>query len=356
MKILQVMAGAENGGAEAAFEDMCLALAERIKDNPDIEMQAIIRAGHPERLKRLTDGGVTAYALPFGGMLDFITQWKMKRIIKDFKPQIVQTWMSRASKKTPASHDKSYLKFSRLGGYYGLKYYKSTDYFVTNTPDIKRHLEEKGIDPSRIRHINNFAASEKEITPVTRADLQTPEEVFVIVALARYHQVKALDTLIKSIVPMENTHLWLAGEGPLESELKQLAQTLGVASRVHFLGWRTDRAALLQAANVCALPSRFEPFGSTFVQAWAQKTPLVCSTAQGPKQFVKDGEDALMFEIDDTEALTNALNRVRHEKGLAEKLVEAGYQRYLNEFSKDQTVTAYLDYYSDALKAEQIYA
>ncbi|MDY0029256.1 MAG: glycosyltransferase [Pseudobdellovibrionaceae bacterium] len=354
MKILQVMAGAENGGAEAAFEDMCLALAERIKDNPDIEMQAIIRVGHPDRMQRLVAGGVVVHALPFGGMLDFITQWKMKRIIKCFKPQIVQTWMSRASKKTPASQDKSYLKFSRLGGYYGLKYYKSTDYFVTNTPDIKRHLEENGIDPSRIRHINNFAASEREIIPVTRSSLQTPDDAYVIIALARYHQVKALDTLIKSIVPINNAHLWLAGEGPLETELKQLAQALGVSSRVHFLGWRTDRAALLQAADVCALPSRFEPFGSTFVQAWAQKTPLVCSDAQGPKQFVKDGEDALMFKIDDLEALTNALNRMRHEKGLAEKLVDSGYQRYINEFSKDKTVSAYLEYYADALKAEQI--
>lgn len=349
---MQVMAGAEHGGAETAFEDMCLAMAERMKYDPTLEIHAAIKNGHPQRLKRLEDGGITVHALPFGGALDLYTPWKLGKIISAFKPDIVQTWMSRAAKKTPASKNKAYLKFSRLGGYYSIKYFASTDYFVTITPDIKRHLEDQGVPSDHVRHINNFAETEEVTHTISRQDMNTPEDACVVLALSRYHQAKALDTLILAVKDLDNVHLWLAGKGPMENDLKQLAKNLGIDHRVHFLGWRTDRAALLKAADICAFPSRYEPFGTTFVQAWAQRTPLICSKAQGPSQFVKDGEDGLMFEIDDVDGLTHAINRLIKEKGLGDNLSQVGYERYLREFSKEKTIDAYLNYYKDALKAE----
>ncbi|MBE2192031.1 MAG: glycosyltransferase [Alphaproteobacteria bacterium] len=350
MKIMQVMAGAEFGGAETAFEDMCLAMAERQKN-----LCAVIRPNNPERIAKLEQAGIKVFTLPFGGALDFYTPWKLKKIIAQECPQIVQTWMSRASIKTPASKpSKSYLKLSRLGGYYGLKYFRTTDYFVTITQDIRQHLIKNGIESTCVRHINNFAETEQNPEPVLRSDLNTPNDAFVALTLSRYHPVKALDVLIKAAEPIKNCHLWLAGEGPMEGELKKLAKDLNMTDRVHFLGWRTDRAALLQAADVCVFPSRYEPFGTTFVQAWAQKTPLVCSTAKGPVQYVRNQEDALVFEIDDVEQLTAALKKLESQPEIGKQLAQAGFIRFENEFSKEKTVEAYLEFYRDVLNREHI--
>lgn len=346
LRIMQVMAGAAQGGAETAFEDMCLALHDR-----GLPQKIIIRGNNSKRVERLRQAGLDVETLPFGGTIDIFTPWKMKKLIATYKPDIVQTWMSRASIKTPSCGDepKTYLKFSRLGGYYSIKYFKGTDYYVTITDDLRNYLIAEGIDGDKIRHINNFAEMEKVETSVKRSDFETPEDAFVILSLARYHPAKALDVLIRAAQPIERAHLWLAGEGPSEQELRDLAAELGMSDRVHFLGWRNDRAALLKAADVCAFPSRYEPFGTTFVQAWAQKTPLVCAASQGPSQYVKSGEDGLMVPVDAVDELTKALEFMKDNPDKARAMAEAGYQRYLNEFTKEKTVDAYLAFYEDAV-------
>ena len=67
------------------------------------------------------------------------------------------------------------------------------------------------------------------------------------------------DILLQALIQIPIAHLWLAGDGPLRQELERLAQNLGLLDRVHFLGWRKDRSALLLAADVVVMPSRYEP-------------------------------------------------------------------------------------------------
>lgn len=352
MKILQVMAGGDHGGAETAFIDMCLAMQDA-----GMTIEVATRA-NKVRVPMLEAAGIKVHTLPFGGPLDIFTTWKLGRIIRNFSPLIVQTWMSRAAQKTPnwknLKTPQPYLIASRLGGYYKVKHFKNTDYFNTITPDIKRHLVDGGVDAGKILHINNFAETEQNIVPVTKADFQTPEDAPVLLTLARLHPSKALDVLLKAMVDLPGVYAWLAGEGPQRAELEQLAQDLGVSDRVRFLGWRTDRSALLRACDICIFASRIEPFGTVFAQAWAEKTPVIVSDADGPRQFCRDGEDSLMVPKNDSGLLRDAIVRLLADKPLQEKLVVNGYNRYLNEFTKEKTVAAYLDYFIDILKREKI--
>jgi glycosyltransferase involved in cell wall biosynthesis len=343
MRIMQVMAGAERGGAETAFVDMCLALRAAGLD------QMVVTRSNDLRVPQLEKAGIAVKCLPFGGTLDFYTPWKMKSLIAAYRPQIVQTWMSRASWKTP-SDPARYLKISRLGGYYALKYFRTTDYFTTITPGIREYLIGQGISSERIRHINNFAETEAVSKPLRKSDLNTPEDATALLVLARLHPSKAIDTLIRAVADLPAVHVWIAGEGGLRGELEALARDLGIAERIHFLGWRSDRAALLQACDICVFPSRYEPFGTVFVQAWANRVPVICSRADGPRQFVRDGEDGLLFDIDDVNGLTAALEKLISDKELQSRLAEAGYARYQNEFTKERTVQAYLDFYAESLE------
>lgn len=343
MKILQVMAGAPHGGAETAFVDMCLALHEAGE-----AIEAVTRP-NDVRVPVLEKAGIKVHKLPFGGALDVFTPWRMAKIIQKFQPDIVQTWMARAAAKTPAWKDSScaprYRVVSRLGGYYKIKYFRNTDYFTTITPDIREYLIRNGVAPDKVRHINNFAETESAATKISRAEFGTPEDATLLLGLGRLHEAKAFDVLINALAALPGVYLWIAGEGPQRAGLEKLIVELNLGSRVKLLGWRSDRAALFQASDICVFCSRYEPFGTVFVQAWAQKVPVIVSEADGPRQFVRDGEDGLMVPVDDEAALTAAIQKLAGDKALAEKLVKNGYERYRSEFTKENTVREYLALY-----------
>lgn len=345
MRILQVMAGAGHGGAETAYVDMCVALKQAGED-----IVAVTRPNSTGRLERLRAAGITVHELPFGGMLDFSTTRRMKAIIRDFKPQIVQTWMSRASQKTPNWRQNKgappYLTVARLGNYYGMKYFRTTDYFTTITPMIREYLIRKGVAPDDVRHINNFAETEDGARALPRG---LPDDATLLLGLGRLHEAKAFDTLMRAIADMKDIHLWIAGEGPDRAVLESLRDELGLKDRVIFLGWRDDRAALLQTADICVFSSRFEPFGTVFVQAWAEGTPLVTTDADGPRQFVRDNEDGLVVPVDDVAALGAAIRRMADNPSLRARLAAAGRERYRAEFTKAGTVAAYLAFYREIL-------
>ena len=94
-RVLQAMAGAEFGGAEAFFVRMALAL-----HRAGVEQSLVIR-NHPGRADILRKGGVAPIELPFGGKLDFRTGSGFRREISRFKPDVVLTWMNRATRACP---------------------------------------------------------------------------------------------------------------------------------------------------------------------------------------------------------------------------------------------------------------
>jgi glycosyltransferase involved in cell wall biosynthesis len=352
MKIVQVMAGAAHGGAETAFVDMCIALHEAGHDI------VVITRANDLRIPQLQKAGLRVHTLRFGGAIDILTKSRMRRIIMDFKPDIVQTWMARAPWKTPRWNKNMgipyYPVIARLGGYYNIKYFKAADYFTTITPDIKQYLIDQGIDGKTIEHINNFAETETVTSPIDRMDFGIPKNAPLVLGLGRLHTAKAFDTLIRAVASLEGVYLWIAGEGPERTALEELIRALAVEDRVKLLGWRSDRASLFQASDLCFFSSRYEPFGTVFVQAWAQKTPLITTNADGPRQFVRNEEDGLIVEIDNEPQFKAAILRVLGDPDLAKKLIENGYRRYEAEFTKEKTLSHYLAFYEAILKQRRL--
>lgn len=352
MKILQILAGAKHGGAETAFVDMCIAMKEA---GQDIE---VVTRANAVRVPKLQEAGIKVHTLPFGGAIDLFTPFMLERVIKAYKPDIVQTWMSRASQKVRRWHKglgiPQYHVVSRLGGYYKIKYFENTDYFVTITPDIRRYLiEECGIDADKVRHINNFAETEAIKSTVSRVDYGVPEDASLCLGLGRLHSSKAFDVLIEAVAGLPDVYLWIAGEGPDRAALENLISQSGAENRIKLLGWRNDRAALFDAADVCVFSSRYEPFGTVFVQAWANETPLVTTDSDGPKQFVHHEIDGLITPIDDVESMRAAIKRLINNPELCDKIVENGLQRYESEFTKENSVQAYLNYFKE-IKSQKI--
>ena len=343
MRVMQVMAGGSHGGAETFFVDLVSALQRR-----GLEQRAVIRR-NPERAEILRAAGVSLSELRFGGPLDLLTRPALKREIQRFRPDIVQTWMVRATRACPAGvPGQGFLHIGWLGGYYKPPHFRDCDHVVGVTQDIADHMRAAGWPEARAHYLPTFAVHEPA-EALARADYGTPETAPLLLALGRLHAKKAFDVLLKAMPAVPGAWLWIAGEGELRGELERLAAELGVAERVRFLGWRYDREALLATADLCVFPSRYEPFGTVTVEAWAAGTPLVAAASAGPAGVIRDGEDALLVPVDDVEALAAAVRRVLEAPELAQSLLEAGRQRYEAEFTEAACASRYLAFYEDLL-------
>ncbi|MDL1885046.1 glycosyltransferase family 4 protein, partial [Anaerolineae bacterium CFX8] len=115
-------------------------------------------------------------------------------------------------------------------------------------------------------------------------------------------------------------HLLIAGQGPLETELRALAAPLG--ERVHFLGWRDDTPRLMAALDVLLVPSLWEGFGLVILEAMAQQTPVIGSAVSAIPEIITDGETGLLAPPRSADKLADALRTLladaplRHHLGL----------------------------------------
>ncbi len=329
MSVLHLLGTAGEGGAETYFVDLVEALGRA-----GVAQAAAIRA-NPGRERRLKAAGVPVKVLRFGGPLDVLTRPATAGFAKLQKAQVLLAWMNRAARHAPRG---PWARIGRLGGYYNLKYYKGFDHLVANTEDIAEWVVGHGWPAGRVTCIPNFAAAPAEVAPVDRAGVGTPADVPLLLSMGRLHENKAHDVTLEALAKIPDAFLWIAGAGPLEAQLKGLAEALGVAPRVRFLGWRTDPSALYRTADICVFPSRYEPLGNVVIQAWAHGLPIVAAASQGPAALIRDGADGLLTPVDDAGALAEAVNRLLGDAKLRARLASAGAERVAAEFSEAAVV------------------
>ncbi len=335
VRVLQAMAGAHQGGAEAFFTRLVVALA-----HAGLDQHAVIRR-HQGRARALREAGVPVSEVRFGGPLDLRSGPGLKREIARFRPDVVLSWMNRATRTCPRG---GFVHCARLGGYYKLKHYRRCHHLVANTRGIVRYLIDQGWPAQRAHYLPNFVAAERA-TPVARASLETPGDAPLLLALGRLHPNKAFDVLIEALAAIPGAWLWLAGAGPLEGELKVLAARHGVADRTRFLGWRDDVAALFAATDVFVCPSRYEPLGNVVLEAWAHGVPVVATADGGPAELIRDERDGLLVPVGDAGALADAVNRLLADRALAAGLADAGRASHAAGYTEDAVVRRYLEFF-----------
>lgn len=332
---MQVMAGAVHGGAEAFFDRLVPALSRA-----GVDQCAVIRR-NADRAGMLRSHGLQTIELPFGGYFDFTTGPGLRRAVKNFQPDILLAWMSRAARFCrPNGHTIA----GRMGGYYDLKYYRYCHHLIGNTRDIRDYIVRSGWPAENAWYLPNFVDG-TTMPPVDRTSLDTPEDAQVLLALGRLHANKGFDVLLAALADLPHAVLWLGGVGPEENTLKQLAGNLGIGDRVRFLGWRQDVPALMAAADVFVCSSRHEPLGNVVLEAWAQRLPVVATTATGPESLITDRETGLLVPVDDAPALAKAVKSVLDDRSCAAALVEAGFAAYSAGYTEQSVVAQYCDFF-----------
>jgi glycosyltransferase involved in cell wall biosynthesis len=339
MRILHVMASRANGGAETYCADMMASLK-----TAGIDQVAVIPRASLHR-ERLAAAGVLLAAEVLDSRFGPLRRRRLAELIHAFKPDLVHCWMRRAASLLPSV---PLPVIGWFGGYYDPVHFRRCSHFVGVTPDIVEHMVAGGVPRAKAHHVPTFPTLEAGL-PVDRASLATAADATVLLCLSRLHEKKGLDVLLGALVALPRCIAWIAGDGPLEGDLKALAARLGVADRVRFLGWRSDRGALLAAADICVLPSRWEPFGTVMLEAWAAGTPLVAAASQGPAALIADGANGLLVPIDDAPALAAAIGRLAADPALQVRLVGRGRADYEKGFTREAVTQRMIGLYTEIM-------
>ena len=167
-------------------------------------------------------------------------------------------------------------------------------------------------------------------------------EVPVVLTAGRLTVAKDHATLIRAFAHLrswEPARLVILGEGPERSNLRHLAQELGVSDHVDMPGFVSNPYSYMARADVFALSSRHEGFPNVLVQAMSCGTPVVSTNCRsGPAEILKDGGLGHLVPVGDWHGMANALRETLQHPHPAEDLVSQA-----STFSVSASVDRYLD-------------
>lgn len=144
-----------------------------------------------------------------------------------------------------------------------------------------------------------------------------------------------------------------AGDGAERAGCEMLANDLGLAERVRFLGTRSDVPALLKAADLLVHPSLEEGFCNAIVEAMAAGLPVVATNVGGNPEAVIEGETGYLVPPRDVTALSEGMISVWHRPDGGRSLGAAGAARVQAQFDMERMVTAYKTVYADLLARKE---
>lgn len=175
-----------------------------------------------------------------------------------------------------------------------------------------------------------------------------------LLSVGRLRYYKGLDRAIRVMPRLPGCELVIAGDGPLAAEWRALAQQLGVAGQVRFIGSPDDAAlpGVYRDADIYILPatSRAEAFGIALLEAMASGLPAICTEVGTATSWVnQDGVTGVVVPPDDDDALVAAINRLRDPATRA-AMGAAARARVEAEFTLEKMVEAVESAYVEALE------
>ena len=199
---------------------------------------------------------------------------------------------------------------------------------VFGLPAARVTVIPNGIDPTDLQTVDDLDA--------LRARFAEPgERLILLIGRLVYEKgfQLALDAL-PAVIRRQGggVRFIIAGTGTHEAELKKQAERLGLMERGTFVGWLGDDLlhSLYRIADVCVVPSIYEPFGLVALESMASGCPCIVADTGGLREVVPNAEVGLRFRAKDSKSLARMLNRVLGDDALAGRLASEAQEHVLN--------------------------
>lgn len=343
MRITQVILSKQLGGAERHVADLSNHLADRH------EVQVILRRP-PQRYASLRHGGNIASLLSPEILAQeagrFFRNHRIGRLIRDFCPDIIHTHLGDAGKSLRATRPEVPL-VATLHGEYKDKCYRAHDALICVSDWQRRTIPDSF--PGKIVTIPNFIMARPQVQQpeieALRARLGIAPNNTIIGSVGRLSPEKGFDILLRAfqLASLKDATLLLVGDGPERQHL----ESSGI-NDVHFAGWQNDPWYFYHLFDVFVLPSRYEAFGLSLLEAMQARIPVISTRSQGPSELLDDGT-GILVDIDDVDGMASALKRLAASPALRKQLGKAG-ERKAREYSIDAIVPRIEKLYRDLIR------
>lgn len=227
--------------------------------------------------------------------------------------------------------------------------------YIAYSRSIAEFWRGLGVDERRLQVIHNAIGEIPERSVDLHGFLGIPLGAPVIgitgrIIPERGHEClfRAMPTLLKKFPELRLLVIGGA-EYADRRRLEGMAQALGIADAVAFLGHRADARAIMAGLDASILPYTIEPFGRTLLESWQLGVPTVVSRVGHIEEIVTDGDDALVFHADDPTDLAAKITRILRDATLRRRIAEKGRETCRNRFSIEAQRDAIQDIYARLL-------
>ena len=215
-------------------------------------------------------------------------------------------------------------------------------------------VSEERVPATRVVELPNFLEERAfrrvtaEVRSARRRSWQVPEDAFVVGTVARLAPVKNQAMLLRAMPLLAaDVHLVLIGDGPSRPGLEELACTLKVAERVHFIGELVEMTNLHQFFDVSVLCSRSEGFPNSIIEALAAGCPVVATPVGGIPEVIEDRRTGLLVPLDEPATLAARVAELREDAALRTRLSDAGAASARSKYHQSVVITQLEALYRD---------
>lgn len=222
---------------------------------------------------------------------------------------------------------------------------------IFETPADQAYFIENGfLTREKTRLIEGVGVDEQRFYPVPE-----PEGLPIISFVGRLLESKGLDTLIDAVRILKQSRMIrviLAGDydpGNPTSIPPETIQAWINEGLVEWQGWQTDVKKVYDQSNVVVLPSLTEGVPTVLLEAAACGRAIVASDIPGCRIVVEDGINGIIFPVNDSKALVNAIEYLLDHPEERQAMGDAGRDRVLRQFTATHIIQATLDVYNELL-------
>ena len=364
IRVLHVIATLDRAGAEKQLVCLCRNL-DRSTFQPAV---CCLTRGGPFAAD-LRQAGVPIYLLNKRGRWDLRVIWRAARVIREFQPHIVHTWLPTANTlgrvaglaagvPVLIASERAKDAWKGMGRIAADRILaKRTARIVTNAEAVRDFLvDDIGVLPEKVRIIRNGLDLAEFDAAAARGPsdaLPESEGCTIIGAVGRLEPQKGMMDLVEAFAQlphdMQHTRLWIAGEGPLKSKLQRKVIETEMQERVRFLGARPDVPALMTRFDLFVLSSLWEGLPNVVLEAMAARRAVVATKVDGTTEAVTHEWTGVLVPPSNPGVLAQAIERLLRDPALRQKYGDAGRLKVEQRFGPDRMVRETQDMYREAL-------
>ena len=348
VRVLHFVTGGFSGGAT----QVAIQLVNAARESAAIEPLLVLRRKRrtpPARIAELEQAGVPLRVV--AGWSHAATIAALVKVCREFRPDVLvahgfseHLWGRYAGLLAKVPHlvhvehntRERYTRW-RLAQTRWLA--KRTDRIVGCSEGVRRVLLEMGMPPARTIAIPNGV----RLQPFADAEAQPfAQRIPGIVMVARFSRQKDHATLLRAVALLRERGiappLLFAGGGKdlHRRPLEKLADELGIAAQVQFLGVVRDVPQRLMAHQLCVLSTHYEGMPLALLEGMAAGCAVVGSAVPGVREVLDDGVDGLLVAEADAPALADALERVLRDPPFGARLAAAARRAAAEKYSRER--------------------